>query len=159
MKSADWRTKAQFIIESDVLLSAVIARIIDRYSAKSRQKDPLAGLPRGQLNTAITIRRIEPCCLSDLSRALYVSQTSASLMVDRLVERGLVLRTPDAKDRRRIVIRLEPRVKKYVEAVSDELSQWVRKTTLKAGASVLDEWHAVMAKLRPLLESEGSREP
>ncbi len=159
MKTADWQAKAQFIIETDVLLSAVIVRIIDRYSAKSRQKDPLAGLPRGQLNAAITIRRIEPCCLSDLSRALHVSQTSASLMVDRLVERGLVLRTPDTKDRRRVTIRLEPRVKKYVEAVSDELTQWVRKTTRKAGPGVLNEWHAVLAKLRPLLESEGTQEP
>jgi len=143
--------KAFYILEAQHIIKMAMTQEALAVSSKISQKDPFVDLPFGQLHAAITIFQIEPCSLSELSQALRVSGTSASLMVDRLVERGLVLRSSDPKDRRRIVIRLEPRIRKYVEEVSGVLCQWLQDITKPLGEDFLDEWYEIMKKIRQVL--------
>jgi DNA-binding MarR family transcriptional regulator len=52
--------------------------------------------------------------LTDLSRALDMSHSTASGIVDRLASRGLVQRSPDATDKRRTRISVTDKVARYV---------------------------------------------
>jgi DNA-binding MarR family transcriptional regulator len=55
-----------------------------------------------------------PMTLTELSRSLGMSHSSASGIVDRLQARGLLRRTEDAADRRRTSIEVTEAVQRYV---------------------------------------------
>lgn len=55
-----------------------------------------------------------PMTLTELSRSLGMSHSSASGIVDRLQARGLLRRTEDASDRRRMSIEVTEAVQRYV---------------------------------------------
>ena len=63
-------------------------------------------LSYNQYKTLLTIADRGECSLGDLGRELDVAMSSASQMVDRLVNQGLVHRAQDAENRRQVVIRL-----------------------------------------------------
>ncbi len=63
-----------------------------------------------------------PLTLTELSRLIGMSHSTASGIIDRLEARGLVRRTPDPKDQRRTSI-----------AVTDKVTQYVRE--LEGGPS------------------------
>ncbi len=73
-----------------------------------------AGLtgPQVRLMAALVSRGTMP--LTELSRTLGMSHSTASGIVDRLEARGLVRRTPDARDRRRTAIAVTDSVTQYV---------------------------------------------
>lgn len=55
-----------------------------------------------------------PLTLTDLSRLIGMSHSTASGIVDRLEARGLVRRSPDPKDQRRTAIAITDKVTRYV---------------------------------------------
>ncbi len=57
--------------------------------------------------------------LTELSRTLAMSHSSASGIVDRLQARGLVRRTEDANDRRRTSISVTDGVTRYVRELEE----------------------------------------
>jgi MarR family transcriptional regulator, organic hydroperoxide resistance regulator len=60
-----------------------------------------------------------PMALTELSRTLGMSHSSASGIVDRLQARGLVRRTEDASDRRRRAIAVTEGVRRYVRELEE----------------------------------------
>ncbi len=59
-----------------------------------------------QARALIILAAAKALTVSQLARRLQVGKPTASLLVQKLVERGLVTRTEDAKDRRQAVVRL-----------------------------------------------------
>jgi DNA-binding MarR family transcriptional regulator len=59
-----------------------------------------------------------PLTLTELSRLIGMSHSTASGIVDRLEARGLVLRTPDPKDQRRTSITVTDKVAQYVRELA-----------------------------------------
>lgn len=64
------------------------------------------GITLVQLTALHVIGALAPIGLTDLAQALGTKPPATSAMVDRLIDAGLVCRTPDPADRRRI--RLSP---------------------------------------------------
>jgi MarR family transcriptional regulator, organic hydroperoxide resistance regulator len=60
------------------------------------------------------VRANRNCTPTELSATMKVSLPSASQMVDRLVKQKLLLRVEDAQDRRRKVISLTPKAKRFL---------------------------------------------
>lgn len=60
-----------------------------------------------------------PIALTELSRTLGMSHSTASGIVDRLQSRGLVRRTEDAADRRRTSIEVTEAVRRYVRELEE----------------------------------------
>jgi len=147
--------KSQLILETHTLLQSRIVRALQQVSKPLGGKHALADVPCGQMQAIIALCRIEPCGLSDLAEALAVSRSSASLMVNRLVERGLVVRRPDPSDRRRITLQVASDVRASLDATRDGLQQWLGDAIRPLGVGFLDDWVAVMTRLRPALEAWG----
>jgi DNA-binding MarR family transcriptional regulator len=60
-----------------------------------------------------------PLTLTELSRTLGMSHSTASGIVDRLQSRGLVRRAEDAADRRRTSIEVTEAVRRYVRELEE----------------------------------------
>ncbi|NIQ98122.1 MAG: MarR family transcriptional regulator [Desulfuromonadales bacterium] len=78
-------------------------------------------LSYNQYKTLLTIADREECSLGDLAGELGVAMSSASQMVNRLVERGLVSRELAADNRRQVVIGLSPAGRHFIEELQKEL--------------------------------------
>lgn len=69
--------------------------------------DPeIKGLPLAQVKALIYLYDNGERSMSELANGLAVSLPSASELVDRLIDRGLVQKTQDTTDRRRVLISL-----------------------------------------------------
>jgi MarR family transcriptional regulator, organic hydroperoxide resistance regulator len=87
------------------------------------------GLTGGQADALTVIRQAGPLSLKELGELLIAEAGHPSRLVDRLVEAGLVARTPSEDDRRRIVLELTPtgrRVERRVEAARQEVLEMGR---------------------------------
>ncbi|MCU0487131.1 MAG: MarR family transcriptional regulator [Anaerolineales bacterium] len=62
---------------------------------------------------------------SELSAALSISRPAASQAIDTLVEKGLVQRTPDTRDRRYVRLELTPAGEALIEEVFRENKRWM----------------------------------
>ncbi|HJZ77753.1 MAG TPA: MarR family transcriptional regulator [Vicinamibacterales bacterium] len=93
--------------------------------------------------------------LTELSRSLGMSHSSASGIVDRLESRGLVRRTQDTRDRRRTSIEVTEAVRRYVR----ELEEGPSGRLVRTLESATPAQRAVISKglrlLRALLASTG----
>jgi len=73
-----------------------------------------AGLTGPQVRVMATLVRQGDMTLTELSRTLGLSHSTASGIVDRLEARGLIRRSPDAADRRRTTVAVTDMVTRYV---------------------------------------------
>lgn len=72
------------------------------------------GITGPQITVMASLVTNGPMTLTELSRTVGMSHSSASGIVDRLQAKGLVRRTEDASDRRRTPIEVTDAVRRYV---------------------------------------------
>jgi MarR family transcriptional regulator, organic hydroperoxide resistance regulator len=73
-----------------------------------------SGLTGPQVTLIASLVSRGPMTVTELSRALGMSHSTASGIVDRLASRGLLERSRDAADKRRTRIAVTPKVTRYV---------------------------------------------
>ena len=86
----------------------------------------------------------------ELAQALLFSSGSATKVIDRLVERGLVERSAHASDRRVVFVSLTPTGLELARKVVEEHGALVRKTLARFESAT--EAHHVLAYLRRLAD-------
>ncbi len=98
------------------------------------------GLTGPQVTVMTRLVTRGPLTLTELSRSLSMSHSTASGIVDRLEARGLVRRSTDAADRRRTTIAVTDRVTRYVrqlaEGPSGRLARLLRRATPAQRAAI-----------------------
>jgi DNA-binding MarR family transcriptional regulator len=97
-----------------------------------RQGAPLLSVP--QVRSLAFLHRSPGACLSDLAEHLGVSRPTASALVERLVKRGMVTRTTDPRERRRIVLTLTPLGDRHFRRTRRSTQAWM--ATVLAGQSL-----------------------
>ena len=108
---------------------ALFARLTRAHDAASRVIDATLdryGLKRGEFDVLASLRRAAaPFRLSpgDLARAMVLSPAATTHRIQRLEERGLVVRTPDPTDGRYGVVELTAAGRRLVDtAVTDHVA-------------------------------------
>ncbi|WP_293681494.1 MarR family transcriptional regulator [uncultured Phenylobacterium sp.] len=79
------------------------------------------GLSPQQHQALLAVRAhvgVEPMSIGELADCLLIKNHSAVGLVARLVERGLMVRTPSTFDRRRVVLSLTPDAVEQLETIS-----------------------------------------
>ncbi len=83
----------------------------------------------GQLKAVVVLVKHRQLTVGGLARALDISEPSASLLVDKLVARGLVARETDLADRRRTLVVASEQGDLLVERLrrsrQEQLAQWL----------------------------------
>jgi DNA-binding MarR family transcriptional regulator len=100
--------------------------------AKPRESEWLdLDLSMGQLKAMFVLTANGPTSVGGLGRLLNIAEPSASLLVDKLEERGLVRRASDPTDRRRTLVEATERGQerlRCLQRVRDErLADWLSR--------------------------------
>ncbi|HET9793795.1 MAG TPA: MarR family winged helix-turn-helix transcriptional regulator [Thermoanaerobaculia bacterium] len=86
-----------------------IRRLVQSLRLSARQAQNRAGISGAQLFVLQKLAEADAQSVNDLAARTATDQSSVSVVVHRLAERGLVERHPDARDRRRVRLTLTPR--------------------------------------------------
>lgn len=78
-----------------------------------------------QLRALAFLDRNPGACLFHVADHLGVTRPTASVIVDRLVRRGLLLRSEDPRERRRLVLMLTPKGGRHLEQARSATRSWI----------------------------------
>jgi DNA-binding MarR family transcriptional regulator len=104
-----------------------IARLFAHLTRRARVDGEELALTATQRLALSEIAVNAPLRLHDLAARMAVSDATASRAVDVLVGAGLVERTPDAQDRRAVVIRPTPLGSERIRARRSQVERALRK--------------------------------
>jgi DNA-binding MarR family transcriptional regulator len=86
-----------------------------------------AGLRRGTIAPLMLLYRVGPSRVSELAEALGLDRTTVTRHLDELEPRGLVVRRPDERDRRALVVSLTPAAVAHLDAMRMRNRQRIRQ--------------------------------
>jgi DNA-binding MarR family transcriptional regulator len=91
-------------------------------------------LTMGQLKAMMALIAQGPASLGALASALGIGEPSASLLVDRLVDHGMVTREPDPDDRRRVLLKPTAEATEQFDRLrhmrSERVAEWLDRLTV-----------------------------
>jgi DNA-binding MarR family transcriptional regulator len=97
-----------------------------------------------------------PATIGQLATSLGITQSTASILVERLVRLGLVVRDEDPGDRRRVVVRLSPEGERIVTELGDAKREHLHSTLASISE---DDLAALVQGLRALLSAVAATQP
>lgn len=112
-----------------------------------------------QYNALMAVRDAGEVSVKHLAERLQVSPPSASTMVDRLVEMGLLDRQPNPNDRRSVLIRLSPVGNESIEAIESVVLGFLVDLMRELEASRVLEWRGVYDKIGAILAGRRASVP
>lgn len=109
-----------------------------------------------QVKVAMQVYLNEPLSLSSLAGSLGLSNPSASVLVEKLVEKEVLNRDPDPADRRKIELRVHPKARPFLEEMLKCLHKRFQRLASKVGDENIDKWYQVALKLSEIIEYENA---
>jgi len=88
------------------LLDAVFRRTMQAHRPSPKERD--IAFTRREIGVMIAVGETGALSMGELAERIGVSVTNLSQLVDRLVQKGLVVRVPSETDRRVVLVRLTP---------------------------------------------------
>lgn len=143
---------ARYIFTTGRIIHDRIMRISTSACMNIANDDRFGELSAPQMNMLIMIRVREAVSVTELAALLAVSPPSVSTMVDRLVERGLLTRTPCDQDRRKVVIRVSPEALKDIAQVEEMVLGSFVELVEAVGAETTQKWCEVLQQIKKVLE-------
>ena len=104
-------------------------------------------LTRRQVGTLMHVHRGLARSASDLTRMLRVDSTAVTRMVDRLEERGLLVREPDPEDGRRQLLHLTDEAEALMPLVMDVARRVEARFEDAVAARDLEAFHRVLMRM------------
>lgn len=141
--------------ERQIEAALAILPVIGRRLYGSLMSHPMnAGRSLGQVKALGFLHRAGPAALGDLARGLGISLPTASELVDRLVDDGLVVRAVNPADRRKVLLDLTPLARDLGRQFHD-----MRRAQIRAALETLPSEHRasfvpVLGALAEALERE-----
>lgn len=102
----------------------------------------------------LKIKKLNECTMSKLADAMNVSAPSASAMVERLVEKGIVIRERSKNDRRVVVVSLTEKADSYTAKLEESMLGRVINVIETIGPDITQEWCDVVQQINTVLERE-----
>jgi len=107
-----------------------------------------------QMHLIRMIRDRAEITITELAEKLGVSPPSASVMVDRLVERGILLREQSREDRRKVLVRISPEAVRTIERIEKAILQSFVDLVEKLGPATARKWCEVLDKVQQALKED-----
>jgi DNA-binding MarR family transcriptional regulator len=145
-------TNARYIYTTGRVIYDRIMRISTSAFMNSAKDERFGDLSAPQMNMLLMIRVREAVSVTELATLLGVSPPSVSAMVDRLVERGLLTRTPCHEDRRKVVIRVTPEAITEIAQVEEMILASFVELVEAVGPDTTQKWCEVLQQIKTVLE-------
>jgi DNA-binding MarR family transcriptional regulator len=128
-------------------------------SASSGQSWMELDLSMAQLKTLMTLYDAGALPIGQIAEALGIGQPTASHLVDRLVQSGLVARTEDTLDRRRTLAELSSAGLELVERLRTVRIEAIRRWLAQIDDATLAGLHAGLQALADIAKAETTAIP
>ncbi|MCP4022024.1 MAG: MarR family transcriptional regulator [Desulfobacteraceae bacterium] len=146
--------QAKFIFSS---IKYLRDKMFAKHHGQSMTKEErliLKDMSISQFHTIMAIRRKGKVSLKELSQMLQISPPSASSMVNRLVEKGVVKRHQSSKDRRKIEISLTQKALLRHERVEKAMFASFVDLIEKLGPDTTEKWCQVIEEIHEIFRLE-----
>ncbi len=144
------REQARYIFTTGKVIHDRILKIQSNQLA-SDSCDAFGELSVGQVHAIRLVRKHGTLAMSELAELLRVSPPSASTMVDRLVDKGVLSREHSTEDRRKVVVRISPEAVKKIESVETTILQLFECLVEKLGPETTRQWCQVLKRINTVL--------
>jgi len=115
-------------------------------------------LSMAQLQMLMTVQSCGECTISNLAEQLKVSPPSASCMVDRLVEKGVLRRERSRQDRRKVVVHLSQQAAMQAERMEEAVLTAFLDLVEKVGPETAEKWCEVLERVEQVLGKQEKSE-
>lgn len=112
---------------------------------------PDSDLSMAQMNLVLAVRSRGEMALTELAETLGVSPPSVSVMVERLVERGLLIRERATRDRRKVVIQVSPDAEHRIAEMEERMIATFVDLLEELGPDTAGKWHQVLEQVEQVL--------
>ncbi len=115
-------------------------------------------LSLAQLNLLLTVRGQQELTLTELADLLGVSPPSVSVMVERLVDKGLLVRERSTADRRKVVIGLSPDATDDLDRIEEQMIASFVDLVRELGPETAQQWYRVLQQVEKVLQQRLGRQ-
>ncbi len=147
---------ARYIITNGKVIQDKIIRLHALQLGQGRYKSMYKDITMAQLQTIICIYNHGMVSMTELSANTGVSPPSASVMVDRLVEKGILVREHSAQDRRKVMVKISAKAVKGIQQIETGILQSFAKLVDDIGYETAEKWCEVLDKIKVVLEETPS---
>ena len=154
MKKNESQRLARYIMTNGKVIQD---RIIHRHVlhiSQGEHKSMYRELSMAQLHTVMSVHNHGEITMTELSALTMVSPPSASSMVDRLVEKGILVRERCARDRRKVMVKISPKAVKGIERIESAILHSFANLMGKIGYETAHKWCEVLDKVRDAIGEE-----
>ncbi|HOZ47965.1 MAG TPA: MarR family transcriptional regulator [Candidatus Hydrogenedentes bacterium] len=146
---ANTREQARFLFETIEFLRGRFApRLWEVFTEHDAARTQLT---LTQHHMLAVVRKYGPVTIKDLARVLAVSSPSVSVMVDRLVDMGLVNREPGQDDRRVVQVTITTRGSAIIGRMEEIMVSSISDLLEELGPECARKWHEVYERIREVL--------
>jgi DNA-binding MarR family transcriptional regulator len=154
MKSDDPAQQAAFIFTTGRSIHEQILKVQSRHLAAHASSANIE-LSLTQMHAVGVVRSKGILSMGELAELLGISAPSASVMVDRLVEKGLLCREHSTQDRRKVVVRVSPEAIQQIQELEAGLLALFTDLVHKLGPETTRKWCDVLQVVqKTIIESQ-----
>jgi DNA-binding MarR family transcriptional regulator len=154
MQESSSLAKARYIFDTGRMIHDHVYKLQIEHVSGLKSSESMCDLSLAQLRVLMLIRTKGQVTIRELSEQLGVSPPSASAMVDRLVEKGLLSREPSQEDRRKVVVSISPQALNDIQRLEEEILCSFVNLVDKIGQDTANKWCEVLGKVKSVLEAE-----
>jgi len=151
MEDNELMKQAQYIFTTSVLVRDYLFRESVWKTRKDINDAAYKELTLAQYMTVITVDEYGPITIGDLAKNLGVSNPSASAMVEKLVEKGILTREHSRKDRRKVNVRISPEAARRIAQMKDISLGSFAALIKKIGPDTTRKWCEVLDEIKRVI--------
>jgi DNA-binding MarR family transcriptional regulator len=112
----------------------------------------ITGMQAAQYRTlGVLIRQGSPLPMSELGKRLYMSKPYMTILINQLIQDGLVQRLPDNQDRRVINIAITPEGGKHLKQAASRYKENIRNILSEMDSQDLEDLCQSLEKIRIII--------
>lgn len=141
--------QARYIFTAGKQLRRHIFSSVARVEAEAHCGCP--DLSMAQFNLLMAVQAAGEITGGELAGQLGVSPPSVSVMVERLVDRGLLVRQRSVEDRRKVVLRMSNETASHFSRIEEQVLASFVDLVQEVGAETAEKWVEVLQQVEQVL--------
>ncbi len=139
---------AKYIMRTGKLIHDRVHRVFTSMAGNNSKLE----LSVPQMDAIKAIKEEGEITITKLSKILGVSPPSTSAMVDRLVEKEILVRERSRKDRRKVVVSISKKAAEHIEKIDMAILKTFTELVEKIGPETSRKWCEVLSHVKEVIK-------